>query len=170
MAGSDAWKRIPLIFSARARAAASSGRIAWPLRWRSAAISICFCAGAFGIELHNRAIGNDRRNFGCADLDRLLHDQLHVFPFWNRLSQNDPAAQRRRFRFVQFSQSDFVVVKIGNFRSEFAPLSVEENKSSRRLAFAGRRARDEPRSRATRAPEGPSSPAKCRNDACGGCD
>jgi hypothetical protein len=29
---------------------------------------------AFGIDLHNRTIRNDRRDFRSADLDRLLHN------------------------------------------------------------------------------------------------
>src|SRR6266487_948672 len=87
-----------------------------------------FLRGAFRIDLHNGAIGNDRRNLGRADLDRLLHNQLHVFSFGNRLSQNNPAAQRRRFRFVQFPQPNFVVAKINHLGSDFATASVEENK------------------------------------------
>jgi len=59
-----------------------------------------FLQAAVGIELHNRAVGNDRRNFGCTNFDGLLHDQVHVFSFWNCLSQNYPAAQRRCFRFM----------------------------------------------------------------------
>ena len=31
-----------------------------------------FLRGAFGIDLNNRAVGNDRRDFGCANLDCLL--------------------------------------------------------------------------------------------------
>src|SRR6266516_2740603 len=59
-----------------------------------------FLRGAFQIELYDRAIGNDWRNLGCPDLDRLLHDQLHVFSLWNRLPENDSTAQRRGFRLV----------------------------------------------------------------------
>ncbi len=61
-----------------------------------------FLRSAFGIDLHDYAIGNNWRNLGGADLRRLLDDQLHVFPFWNRLSQDDPAAEWWRFCFVQF--------------------------------------------------------------------
>ena len=59
-----------------------------------------FLRGAFGIELHNRAIGNDRRNFGGTDLDRFLHNQVHVLSLRDRLPQNDAALQRWCFRFV----------------------------------------------------------------------
>ena len=34
----------------------------------------CLLGGAFGVDLHNRAIGNDWRDFRCADLNCLLHD------------------------------------------------------------------------------------------------
>jgi hypothetical protein len=87
-----------------------------------------FLRRAFGIDLHDGAIGNNRRNRGRADLNRLLHNQLHVFPFGNRLPQDNPAAQRRHFRFVQFPQSNSVAAKINNLGSDFATASVEENK------------------------------------------
>ena len=86
-----------------------------------------FLRGTFGIDLNNGAIGNDRRNLGCTDLDCFLDDQLHVFAFWNRLPENDPAAQRRSLRFVQFAQSNFVTAKIDNLGCDFASASIEQN-------------------------------------------
>ena len=37
--------------------------------------------GALRIDMHNGAIGKNRRDLGRADLDRFLHDQVHVLPF-----------------------------------------------------------------------------------------
>jgi hypothetical protein len=84
--------------------------------------------GAFGINLNDSPVGNDRRYVGRTDLDRLVHDQLHVFSLRNCLSQNDPASKRWRFGFVQFSQADFATARIDNFGSDFAAASVEKNK------------------------------------------
>ena len=52
------------------------------------------------IKIDNRALGNERRNFRSADLDRLLHNQIHVFSFWNCLSESDAAAEWRSFGFL----------------------------------------------------------------------
>jgi len=88
---------------------------------------VLFLRPALGIEVHNGAIGNDRRNLGRTNLDCLLHNEIHVFPFWDCLSENNPATQRRRFCFVQFLQSNLAVADIRNFCSEFAACSVEED-------------------------------------------
>jgi hypothetical protein len=87
-----------------------------------------FLRGTFGIKLYNSAVGNYRCNFGCTNLDGLLHDQLHIFAFWNCLSKNNPAAKRRCFRLMQFSQSNLVLGDIRNLCSEFAAFSVKEDK------------------------------------------
>ena len=81
-----------------------------------------FLRRVFCIKIDNRALGNERTNFGRADLDRFLHDQVHVFSFRNRLAERDPATQRRRLRFVQFAQTNFIARKIDNLRCNLAPL------------------------------------------------
>src|SRR5207244_4103434 len=86
-----------------------------------------FLRGGLQIDPYDRAIGNDRRNLGCPDLDRLLHDQLHVFSLWNRLPKNDSTAQRRGLRLLQFAQLNFIAARIDNFSSDFVPESVKEN-------------------------------------------
>ena len=62
--------------------------------------------GALLIEADDRAIGKNRSDFRRADLNRLLHDQVHVFPFGNGLAERDAAAKRRRLRVVQFAELD----------------------------------------------------------------
>ena len=46
------------------------------------------------------------RDFGRADLDGFLHDEVHVFPFRDRLGKCDAAGKRRRGRFVQFAETN----------------------------------------------------------------
>src|SRR2546423_7670414 len=65
-----------------------------------------FGCGAFFVETNHGPIRNDRRDFGSADLDSFLRDEVHVFPFRDRLSKGDLAAERRRLRFVQFAETD----------------------------------------------------------------
>jgi hypothetical protein len=62
-----------------------------------------FLRNTFRIELYNGAVRNDRRNFGSTNLDGFLHNEVHVFTFWDCLSENNPAPQGHRFCFVQFS-------------------------------------------------------------------
>src|SRR5262245_4102691 len=84
-----------------------------------------FLRSTFGIKLHNRAIGNDRCDLSCTDLDGLLYNQFHVFAFWDCLPQDDSAPQWGCLRFMQFSQANFVVGKTRNFRSNFAASAIE---------------------------------------------
>ena len=96
-----------------------------------------FLRRAFKIDMHNGAIGKDGRNLGRADLDRFLHDHVHVLPFWNGLAERDAAPQRRRFRFVRFSQANLVfgsprrvrpvADEIDNLCRDLAPAAVEDN-------------------------------------------
>ena len=96
-----------------------------------------FLRSAFKIDVYNGAIGKDGRDLGRADLDRFLHDQVHVLSFGNGLADRDVAAQRRRFPFVQFAQSNLVLCaprrvrpvadEIDNLRRDLAPTSVENN-------------------------------------------
>src|ERR1700736_3364789 len=69
---------------------------------------LCF----FRIKIDNRAFGNQRRDFRSPDLHRLLHDQIHVFSFWNCLSERDTATQWRRFSLVYPAKLNFVAGKI----------------------------------------------------------
>jgi len=88
-----------------------------------------FLRRAFGIDMHNRAIGNDRA-ISAAPISTAFAHQVHVFSLWICLSEDDPALQRRSFRFVQFSQCNFIAAKIDDFRGDFASASVEEKSFS----------------------------------------
>jgi hypothetical protein len=83
--------------------------------------------------LDNGSGRNERYYFGGADLDRLLHDQVHVFSFRDRLREADPAAQRSRGRFVQFAELYLPAVDFVDFRRDFAPATVEEHCFGARL-------------------------------------
>src|SRR5712692_5342000 len=82
---------------------------------------------ALKIEMYDRAIGENRRNFGRADLDRLLHNQVHVLSLRNSLAERDATFQRGRFRLVQFAQLKLITGKIDNLRRDLAPASVEHD-------------------------------------------
>ena len=81
------------------------------------------------IKIDNRAFGNQRRDFRRTDLHRLLHDQVHVFSLWNCLRERDPTAERRRFGFVQFPQTNFTSCYVDNFGGDFATAAVKDNKT-----------------------------------------
>ena len=92
-----------------------------------------FLCSALIIELHNGSGRNERYYFGGADLDRLLHDQVHVFSFRDRLREADPAAERRRTRLVQFAELYLPAVDFGDFRRDFTAATVEEHCFAARL-------------------------------------
>ena len=92
-----------------------------------------FLCGALIIELHNCSGRNERYYFSRADLDRFLHDQVHVFSFRDCLREADPAAERRRARLVQFAKLYLPAVDFGDFRRDFAPATVEEHCFAARL-------------------------------------
>ena len=52
------------------------------------------CRGVLIIQTNNGTIGKNRGDFCCANLNRFLHDQIHVFPFGNRLAKCDVTAER----------------------------------------------------------------------------
>src|SRR5207253_9836589 len=79
------------------------------------------------IKIDNRARGNQRNNFGGAKLDRLLHDELHVFAFWDRLRERKLATERRRLSFAQFAQVNLVGAKIDNLGGDFTAAPVEKD-------------------------------------------
>ena len=54
-----------------------------------------FLRRALRIELHHGASGKERKDLGRADLDRFLHDQVHVFSLRNGLGEGDAGAERR---------------------------------------------------------------------------
>ncbi len=60
-----------------------------------------FGRGVVGIEPDDGAIGKEGRDLGRADLDRFLHDEVHVFPFRDGLAEGDLATERRGAAFVQ---------------------------------------------------------------------
>src|SRR6266481_5285818 len=81
------------------RGAFTCGSQFWP-DCLAASIAICCHFDFFFFKIDNRAPGDERRDFRSSDLDRLLHDQVHIFSLRNRLSECDPATEWRRFSFL----------------------------------------------------------------------
>ncbi len=77
--------------------------------------------------MDNGSIGNERRDFRRADLDGLLHDEIHVFPLWDRLRERDATRQRWRSGFMQFLQMDLGAIERGNLAGQFAAKAIEEH-------------------------------------------
>lgn len=90
-------------------------------------------AGALFIKSHDRAIGENRRDFGRPDLDGFLHDQVHVFSLGNRLPKRNSAPQWRCLRFVQFAELDLLGLAGSNFRRELAAAPIKEHHLIARL-------------------------------------
>jgi len=87
-----------------------------------------FLRRVVGPEAHDRAIRHDRDNLSRADLDRFLHDQIHVLPLRNGLAQRDAAGQRRGTVFVQPPQHDLAALQRHDFGGYFAAAAVEDNR------------------------------------------
>src|SRR5439155_27076096 len=68
-----------------------------------------------------------RRDCRCTDFDRFVDGLLRVFPFWDRLSEDDLAAQWRCLRCMYFPQANLVVLESSNFHSHFATPAIEQD-------------------------------------------
>ena len=88
---------------------------------------------ALRVEVHDRATGKEREDFGRADLDRFLHDEVHVFPFRDGLGQGNAGAERRGDGFVQNAQHDGRGIERGDLGGAFAALPIEEGDACTRL-------------------------------------
>ena len=89
---------------------------------------VCFCAALSSSNLDDGAIGHDGRDFGSADLNGFLHDEVHVFPFRNRLSKGDAAGKRRGRRFVQSAETNLGAIDGDDLGGNLAAVAVEEDK------------------------------------------
>ena len=85
---------------------------------------------ALGIEVHDGAGGEERENFGRADLDRFLHNQVHVFPFRDGLGEGDAGAERRGDGFMQKAQPDGAGIERDDLGGAFATLAIENGHAS----------------------------------------
>ena len=56
--------------------------------------------------MNDCSVRNQRNDFRNAEFRRLLENQIHVFPFGNRLRERDRAAKWFCFRGKQFFQMD----------------------------------------------------------------
>ncbi len=65
---------------------------------------LLFLRGVLGLQADDGAIGDEGDDRGGADLDRFLHDQVHVFSFRNGLPEGDAATERRGARFRAVSE------------------------------------------------------------------
>ncbi len=77
--------------------------------------------------------GEEREDFGRADLDRFLHDEVHVFPLRDGLGQGDAGAERRGDGFVQNAQLDGSGIERGDLGGSFAAVAIEEGDPIARL-------------------------------------
>ena len=98
--------------------------------------------GALVIDLDDGAIGHDGRDFGSADLNGFLHDEVHVFPFRNGLGKGDAAGKRRGRRFVQSAETNLGAIDGGDLGGHLAAVAVEEDELCRRALGGEHRARD----------------------------
>jgi len=88
--------------------------------------------GALIIQTDNRAIGKNRGDFRCADLNRFLHDQIHVFSLGNCLAECDATAERWRLRVVQFAKMDLRCIARNDLSGDLASLPLKRTTLSAR--------------------------------------
>ena len=84
--------------------------------------------GALVIDLDDGAIGHDGRDFGSADLNGFLHDEVHVFPFREWPEQGDAAGKRTASRFVQSAETNLGAIDGDDLGGNLAAVAVEEDK------------------------------------------
>ena len=93
----------------------------------------CFCAALLGVEMHHGARGKERKDLGRADLDRFLHDEIHVFPLRDGLGKGDAGPQRRGDGLLQNVQLDRGGIERGDLGGGFASPPIEEDDAIARL-------------------------------------
>ena len=54
--------------------------------------------GFAGVDLNHRAVREERDDTCCAELDGLLHDEIHIFSLWHGLCERDRARWGGRCR------------------------------------------------------------------------
>lgn len=88
-----------------------------------------FLCGTLGIELNYRARGEKRKDFGCSNLDRFLHDQVHVFSFRDGLRECEAAAKRRSLGDLDETQLHRAGTERGYFGDRFPAVAVENGEA-----------------------------------------
>ncbi len=88
---------------------------------------------ALGVEVHHGARGKERKDLGRADLDRFLHDEIHVFPLRDGLGKGDAGLQRRGDGLLQNVQPDRGGIERGDLGGGFASPPIEEDDAIARL-------------------------------------
>ena len=90
------------------------------------ALPFClFLGSARRIEAHRSPRRKERKDFGRADLDRFLHDEVHVFTLRDGLGQGNAGAERRAEGLLQNAQLDRST-EGGDLGGGFASMAIEE--------------------------------------------
>ena len=93
----------------------------------------CFCAALSGSRCTTVRAERSGKDFGRADLDRFLHDEIHVFPLRDGLGKGDAGAQGRGDGLLQNVQPDRGGIERGDLGGGFASLPIEEDDAIARL-------------------------------------